>query len=123
RHRLSLVHRIREHALQTSAEPDSVDRLRVGDSIGPGVPAVEEDDLVLGQLPSETDCLRRAPCDSGDLVARLLDGGRGVYAEDLARSFLAGEPGDHSRLCRSCDRADDDRLEEDDQLVLRRGYL
>ena len=72
RHRLPLVHRIGEHALEAGGEADRVERVRVGDPVGAGVVAVVEDDLVVAQLAADADQLRGPAGDPGDLVPGLL---------------------------------------------------
>src|SRR5207244_9337187 len=57
------------------------------------------------------------------LPPRLLDRRRAIDAEHGARPLLRGEPGDHARLRRPRDRADDDRVEEDLELAFLLGDL
>ena len=82
------------------------------------MPFVEEHDLVVGELATEPDRLRRAARDPRDLLPRLPDCRRAVDPDDVAWPLLAGEAGDHPGLGRAGHRADDDRVEEDAQLGL-----
>ena len=83
-HRLSLVDRVGEHAFEARAKPDRVDRLRVRDAVGAGVPLLEQDDLVVAELAAERDRLGGAARDAGDLLPGLLDGRRAVDPENAA---------------------------------------
>ena len=66
RHRLSLVDRVGQHPLEPGAEADRLDRLRVGDAVGAGVPLVEEHDLVVARARGRG----RSPRPSGARSAR-----------------------------------------------------
>src|SRR6185369_14804868 len=57
RHRLSLVDRVRDHALEASGEAHRVERGGVRDAVGSGMVSVVEDDLVLAQVAPDADGL------------------------------------------------------------------
>src|SRR5438067_4327113 len=123
RHRLPLVNRVGQDALEASAEPDRLDRLRVRNAVRPRVPLVEEDDLAVLELASEADRVGGNPRDPGDLVPRLRDRRRAVDSEHGPWPLLRCEAGDHPGLRRAGDGADDDRVEEDAELALLLGHL
>ncbi len=123
RHRLPLVDRVGDHALEPGAEPDRVDRLPVRNPVRAGVPLVEQHDLVVAQLSIEPDRRRGATRDPRDLIPRLRNGRRPVDPEHAPLLVLQRKAGDHPGLRRAGDRADDDRVEEDVELALLVGDL
>src|SRR3569833_2079982 len=118
RHRLPFVDRVGEHPLEPRAEADRLDRLLVRDAARAGMPLVEQDELLVAQLAAEADRRRGAARDPRDLLPRLQHGRAAVDPEDAPLPVLAGEAGDHPRLRRARDGADDDRVEEDAELAL-----
>ncbi len=80
-HRLPLVDRVDDHALEAAGEPDGVERRLHGDAVEVAGPALEHGDLVVAQVAPEADELGGVPGDPGDLVAGLVELGRGVDAD------------------------------------------
>src|SRR4051794_823356 len=117
-HGLPLVHRVDDHALEATGEPDGLQRRLHGDAVELAGPALAHDDLVVAERPAEFDEFGRRPSDLGDLRLSCLELGGGVYADDLARMLLPGEAGDHAGLRRAGHAADDDRVEEDAEFAL-----
>jgi hypothetical protein len=117
-HRLSLVHRVDDHAFQAPGRPDRVQRRLHRDAVVVPGPALEHGDLVVPQLPAQADELGGVPGDLLDLSPGLPDPGRRVDPDHPPRLFLAGEAGDHPGLGGAGDAAHDDGVEEDPQLPL-----
>ena len=73
RHRLALVDRVEDHALEARSEPHRLVGRLDGDAVVVTRPALEHRDLVVAQLASDPDELGGVPGDAGDLVAGLVD--------------------------------------------------
>jgi hypothetical protein len=76
----------------------------------------------IAQVALEADQAGGVAGDPADLVAGLVDRRRGVDPEHPARAAAGvlegGEPSDHASVRRAGDRADDDGVEDDAELLL-----
>src|ERR1700728_339378 len=70
-HGLALVDRVGDHALGPRGEPHRVEGGGVRDAVDAGVVALVELDVVVRQLPLDSDEARGLPCDAADLLAGL----------------------------------------------------
>src|SRR5262245_9051464 len=95
RHRLPLVHGIRQHALEARGEPDRLQRPVIRDAVDPGVVPVVEEDLAVEELATHADELGRPARDAAHLLERLLGLRGGIDPEDSARTGLVSEARDH----------------------------
>src|SRR6185437_13634365 len=103
--------------------PDRLNRRLDRDAVEVACPTLEQDDLIVTQIPAELDELAGVAGDPGNLVAGLPDRRRGIDAKDSSGATLGPliqgrEAGDHAGMGGAGHRADNDRVEEDTQLLL-----
>src|SRR6516165_7324758 len=126
-HGLALVDRVGDHPFGAGGQPHRVQGGVVGDAVGARVVALVQLDLLIAQLALQPDEPGGVTCDPRDLVAGFRWLGRGVDADDAARTAAGrgqrGEAGHHARLGAPGHRAHHDRVEEHAKFTFLVGDL